>query len=436
MSGKRAAALRTLVLARAGLADAAESALHLRCTALHWRCGPTHRDAACREMQPRQCARRCNLARRAHALLAAASALAACRTPAIVFLAAVATSAVGATGALPHQGVSMHPSEPSPADSGRRNFLVAGTAAVAALSLPAFASAATPARASSTSPPHPTSHGATPMSNFVTRPDGAKIFYKDWGKGQPVVFSHGWPLSADAWDAQMLFMGQNGFRVIAHDRRSHGRSSQTWDGNDMDTYADDLAAVIEALDLKDAILVGHSTGGGEVAHYVGRHGSKRVAKVVLVGAVPPQMVKSPTNPGGLPISVFDGIREGVAKDRSQFYQDLSTPFFGANRDGNKVTQGMRDSFWLQGMLGGHKGQYDCIKEFSEVDYTADLKKIDVPALVVHGDDDQIVPIDASGKLSAKIIKNAELKIYAGAPHGLPVTHADQFNKDLLAFAKA
>lgn len=330
----------------------------------------------------------------------------------------------------------MHPSEPSPADSGRRNFLVAGTAAVAALSLPTFASAATPARASSTSPTHPTSHGATPMSNFVTRPDGAKIFYKDWGKGQPVVFSHGWPLSADAWDAQMLFMGQNGFRVIAHDRRSHGRSSQTWDGNDMDTYADDLAAVIEALDLKDAILVGHSTGGGEVAHYVGRHGSKRVAKVVLVGAVPPQMVKSPTNPGGLPISVFDGIREGVAKDRSQFYQDLSTPFFGANRDGNKVTQGMRDSFWRQGMLGGHKGQYDCIKEFSEVDYTADLKKIDVPALMVHGDDDQIVPIDASGKLSAKIIKNAELKIYAGAPHGLPVTHADQFNKDLLAFAKA
>lgn len=330
----------------------------------------------------------------------------------------------------------MHPFEPSPADSGRRNFLVAGTVAVAALSLPAFARAATPARASSTSPTHPTSHGATPMSNFVTRPDGAKIFYKDWGKGQPVVFSHGWPLSADAWDAQMLFMGQNGFRVIAHDRRSHGRSSQTWDGNDMDTYADDLAAVIEALDLKDAILVGHSTGGGEVAHYVGRHGSKRVAKVVLVGAVPPQMVKSPTNPGGLPNSVFDGIREGVAKDRSQFYQDLTTPFFGANRDGNKVTQGMRDSFWLQGMLGGHKGQYDCIKEFSEVDYTADLKKIDVPALVVHGDDDQIVPIDASGKLSAKIIKNAELKIYAGAPHGLPVTHADQFNKDLLAFAKA
>ncbi|WP_102251963.1 alpha/beta fold hydrolase [Xanthomonas arboricola] len=273
------------------------------------------------------------------------------------------------------------------------------------------------------------------MSNFVKRPDGANIFYKDWGKGQPVVFAHGWPLSGDAWDPQMLFMGQHGYRVIAHDRRSHGRSSQTWDCNDMDTYADDLAAVIDALDLKDAILVGHSTGGGEVAHYVGRHGSKRVAKVVLVGAVPPQMVKSPTNPGGLPMSVFDGIRDGVAKDRSQFYQDLTTPFFGANRDGNKVTQGMRDAFWLQGMLGGHKGQYDCIKEFSEVDYTADLKKIDVPALVVHGDDDQIVPIDASGKLSAKIISNAELKIYPGAPHGLTITHADQFNKDLLAFAK-
>ncbi|KPL49373.1 chloroperoxidase [Xanthomonas axonopodis] len=273
------------------------------------------------------------------------------------------------------------------------------------------------------------------MSNFVTRPDGAQIFYKDWGKGQPVVFSHGWPLTADAWDAQMLFMGQHGFRVIAHDRRSHGRSSQTWDGNDMDTYADDLAAVIEKLDLHEAILVGHSTGGGEVEHYVGRHGSKRVAKVVLVGAVPPQMAKSPTNPGGLPMSVFDGIREGVAKDRSQFYQDLTTPFFGANRDGHKVTQGMRDSFWLQGMLGGHKGQYDCIKQFSEVDYTPDLKKIEVPTLVVHGDDDQIVPIDASARRSAEIIKNAELKIYAGGSHGLTFTHTGQFNQDLLAFAK-
>ncbi|MET0130015.1 MAG: alpha/beta hydrolase [Stenotrophomonas chelatiphaga] len=274
------------------------------------------------------------------------------------------------------------------------------------------------------------------MSSFVTVKDGAQIFYKDWGKGQPVVFAHGWPLSSDAWDPQMLFMGQNGYRVIAHDRRSHGRSTQTWTGNDMDTYADDLAAVIEALDLRDAILVGHSTGGGEIAHYVGRHGTGRVAKMVLVGAVPPQMVVSPTNPGGLPMKVFDGIRAGVAADRSQFYKDLTTPFFGANREGSKVTQGMRDSFWLQGMLGGHKGQYDCIREFSEVDYTADLKKIDVPTLVVHGDDDQIVPIDASGRLSAKIVANATLKVYPGAPHGLTTTHADQFNQDLLAFAKA
>ncbi|KRG43322.1 chloroperoxidase [Stenotrophomonas panacihumi] len=274
------------------------------------------------------------------------------------------------------------------------------------------------------------------MSHFVTVKDGAQIFYKDWGTGQPVVFAHGWPLSADAWDPQMLFMGQHGYRVVAHDRRSHGRSSQTWDGNNMDTYADDLAAVIEKLDLKDIILVGHSTGGGEIAHYVGRHGTKRVAKMVLVGAVPPLMLKTPANPNGTPLSVFDGIRAGTAGDRSQFFQDLATPFFGANRAGNKVTQGMRDSFWLQGMAGGVKGQYDCIHEFSEVDYTPDLKKIDVPALVVHGDDDQIVPIDASARLSSKLIKGAQLKIYPGAPHGLTVTHAGQFNQDLLAFAKA
>ncbi|MHC1669721.1 alpha/beta fold hydrolase [Stenotrophomonas maltophilia] len=273
------------------------------------------------------------------------------------------------------------------------------------------------------------------MSNYITVNDGARIFYKDWGTGQPVVFAHGWPLSSDAWDPQMLFMGQNGFRVIAHDRRSHGRSSQTWDGNDMDTYADDLAAVIDALDLKDAILVGHSTGGGEVAHYIGRHGSARVAKVVLVGAVPPLMLKTAGNPAGTPLEVFDGIRQGTGGDRSQFFQDLATPFFGANRDGNTVTQGMRDSFWLQGMLGGVKGQYDCIHEFSEVDYTADLQKIDVPAWVVHGDDDQIVPFDASAKLSSQIIKDAELTVYPGAPHGLTVTHADRFNADLLAFAR-
>ncbi|MBD9370079.1 alpha/beta hydrolase [Xanthomonas sp. XNM01] len=274
------------------------------------------------------------------------------------------------------------------------------------------------------------------MSQYVTVKDGARIFYKDWGSGRPFVFSHGWPLSADAWDPQMLFLGQQGFRVIAHDRRSHGRSSQTWDGNNMDTYADDLAAVLDALDVRDAILVGHSTGGGEVAHYIGRHGTKRVGKVVLVGAVPPQMVKSEAYPDGLPMSVFDGIRAGVAADRSQFYKDLTTPFFGANRPGAKVSQGMRDSFWLQGMLGGHKGQYDCIREFSEVDYTADLKKIDVPALVVHGDDDQIVPIQNSAHLAAKIIPNAQLKVYPGASHALTITHADQFNQDLLAFAKA
>ncbi len=273
------------------------------------------------------------------------------------------------------------------------------------------------------------------MSNYVTVADGARIFYKDWGSGQPVVFANGWPLSSDAWDPQMLFMGQNGYRVIAHDRRSHGRSSQTWDGNNMDTYADDLAAVIDALDLKDAILVGHSTGGGEVAHYIGRHGSRRVAKVVLVGAVPPLMLKTAGNPAGTSLEVFDGIRKGTGGDRSQFFKDLATPFFGANRDGNSVTQGMRDSFWLQGMLGGVKGQYDCIHEFSEVDYTGDLKKIDVPALVVHGDDDQIVPFDASAKLSSQIISDAVLKVYAGAPHGLTVTHADAFNADLLAFAR-
>ncbi|HEY0295457.1 MAG TPA: alpha/beta hydrolase, partial [Bordetella sp.] len=230
-------------------------------------------------------------------------------------------------------------------------------------------------------------------------------------------------------------MGQQGYRVIAHDRRSHGRSDQTWTGNDMDTYADDLAAVLDTLDVRDAILVGHSTGGGEIAHYVGRHGTRRVAKMVLVGAVPPLMLKTPGNPNGTPLEVFDGIRAGTAGDRSQFFRDLSGPFFGANREGNTVTPGMRDHFWLQGMAGGIKGQYDCIHAFSQVDYTQDLEKINVPTLVIHGDDDQIVPIDAAGKLSSKIIRNAELKIYPGAPHGLTVTHADTFNADLLAFAK-
>jgi non-heme chloroperoxidase len=269
--------------------------------------------------------------------------------------------------------------------------------------------------------------------NTVTTQDGAQIFFKDWGSGRPIVFSHGWPLDADAWDSQMLFLVQHGFRVIAHDRRGHGRSSQTAQGNDMDTYADDLAAVIDKLDLKDAVLVGHSTGGGEVAHYIGRHGTKRVAKAVLIGAVPPLMLKTAANPGGLPMDVFDGIRKGVADNRSQFYKDLAMPFFGFNRAGAKVSQGTIDQFWLQGMRGGMIGQYACVKEFSEVDYTPDLQKFDVPTLILHGDDDQIVPIDAAGRMSAKIVKNATLKVYEGAPHGMCVTHADKVNADLLAF---
>ena len=270
----------------------------------------------------------------------------------------------------------------------------------------------------------------------VTTKDGTRIFYKDWGKGQPVVFSHGWPLCADAWDGQMAFLGSKGYRVIAHDRRSHGRSDQTWDGNDMDTYADDLAAVLEALGLKDAVMVGHSTGGGEVAHYIGRHGTRRVKKAVLVGAVPPLMLKTAANPGGLPMDVFDGIRKGVFDNRSQFFKDLAVPFYNFNRPGAKVSQGLVDAFWMQGMMGGIKGLLDCIKQFSEVDYTPDLKKIDVPTLIIHGDDDQIVPIYASGKAAAKIVKGSTLKIYPGGSHGLAQTEQDRFNADLLAFIKA
>lgn len=269
--------------------------------------------------------------------------------------------------------------------------------------------------------------------NTITVKDGTTIYFKDWGTGQPIVFSHGWPLTADAWDAQMLFFGQRGYRVIAHDRRGNGRSSQPWDGNDMDTCADDLAALLEKLDLKNTVMVGHSTGGGEVARYLGRHGSKRVAKAVLIGAVAPLMLKTDKNPDGLPMSAFDGIRAGVAADRPQFYKDLTLPFYGYNRPNAKVSEGVRQNFWLQGMQGSVKSQYDTVKAFSETDFTEDLKKIDIPTLVLHGDDDQIVPIDAAGRMSAKLVKDAKLKVYPGFPHGMCQIHADVINADLLAF---
>ncbi|MEO7270911.1 MAG: alpha/beta hydrolase [Vicinamibacterales bacterium] len=261
------------------------------------------------------------------------------------------------------------------------------------------------------------------------------MYYKDWGTGQPVVFSHGWPLTADAWDSQMLFLASRGFRCIAHDRRGHGRSSQPWSGNEMDTYADDLATLTAALDLQDAVHVGHSTGGGEVARYIGRHGTSRVAKAVLISAVPPIMLKTDANPGGLPIEVFDGIRTGVRNDRSQFYRDLTLPFYGYNRAGATISEGVRESFWLQGMLGGINGAYDCIKAFSETDFTEDLKKFDVPTLILHGDDDQIVPIDAAARRSATLVPAAKLIVYPGFPHGMCTVNADQINADLLAFLK-
>ena len=275
------------------------------------------------------------------------------------------------------------------------------------------------------------------MSNIITTQDGTQLYYKDWGTGQPIVFSHGWPLNSDSWESQMLFLASNGYRCVAHDRRGHGRSSQPWVGNEMNTFADDLACVLDTLDLQNAVLVGFSMGGGEVARFIGRHGTKRIAGAALVSAVPPQMLKTTTNPGGLPMDVFDGMRAGQTANRAQSYKDIASgPFFGFNRPGAKVSQGLIDAFWMAGMQAGHKATYDCIKAFSETDFTEDLAKFTVPTLVVHGDDDQIVPIDASGRAAAKLVKNSRLIVYPGAPHGLTDTHKDKLNADLLAFAKS
>jgi non-heme chloroperoxidase len=274
---------------------------------------------------------------------------------------------------------------------------------------------------------------ATKAATTITTTDGTVLYYKDWGSGQPVVFSHGWPLDADAWDEQLDLVAGHGFRAVAHDRRGHGRSSQPWNGNDLDTYADDLAELIAQLDLHDVILVGHSTGGGEVTRYIGRHGTARVAKAVLVGAIPPLMLRTEANPGGLPIETFDEMRTALARDRAQFFEDLSIPFYGANREHSAVSQGVRDNFWRMSMQAGYKGAYDCIKAFSETDLTEDLKRFDIPTLIIHGEDDQIVPIADSAALSSKLVADAELKVYAGAPHGLMVTHRDRFHDDLVEF---
>jgi len=309
----------------------------------------------------------------------------------------------------------------------RRELLV-GSAALAA-------AACMPRSISSTPTGNTTPEGALTLSTTTTK-DGTSIFYKDWGEGQPIVFSHGWPLNADVWDEQLFFFAANGYRAIAFDRRGHGRSSQPWNGNDMDTYADDLASLLDKLELKNAVIVGHSSGAGDVTRYLGRYGAQRASKAVLVSSVPPLMVKTEANPNGVPMSVFDETRQNVSKDKAQFYRDLSLPFFGGNRPNSMVSAGLREEFFLQCMQAGFKGMYDCIKAFSETDFTEDLKKIDIPVLVIHGEDDQNVPIETTAKVSSKLLARATLKIYPGAPHGLTVTHRDQFNADVLSFTKA